>query len=166
MESARLLAVVLSFLYRLVHRAFGALKLARRDAIAKDAEILGLRHQVAVLRRQVGRSPLHLVGPGADRPARRSHPTTAVNGIRGHGEDDPRLASPSRGSTLNLPPPPTRATTTRARPRRAHRASRPGEPSVGIFTHRRRTTKARHHRVQDERRHPARPTRPFPSTTA
>jgi len=26
MESARLLAVVLSFLYRLVHRAFGALK--------------------------------------------------------------------------------------------------------------------------------------------
>jgi len=42
--------VVLSFLYRLVHRAFGALGLARRDAIAKDAEILVLRHQVAVLR--------------------------------------------------------------------------------------------------------------------
>jgi putative transposase len=56
MESARLLAVVLSFVYRLVHRAFGALKLARRDAIAKDAEILVLRHQVAVLRRQVGRA--------------------------------------------------------------------------------------------------------------
>ena len=56
MESARLLAVVVSFLYRLVHRAFGALKLARRDAIAKDAEILVLRHQVAVLRRQVGRA--------------------------------------------------------------------------------------------------------------
>ncbi|MHB8290110.1 MAG: integrase core domain-containing protein [Acidimicrobiales bacterium] len=56
MESARLLAVVLSFLYRLVHRAFGALKLARKDTIAKDAEILVLRHQVAVLRRQVGRA--------------------------------------------------------------------------------------------------------------
>ncbi len=56
MESARLLTVVLSFLYRLVHRAFGALKLARRDAIAKDAEILVLRHQVAVLRRQVDRA--------------------------------------------------------------------------------------------------------------
>ena len=52
-EAAR--RVVLSFLYRLVHRAFGAFKLARRDAIAKDAEILVLRHQVAVLRRQVGR---------------------------------------------------------------------------------------------------------------
>ena len=56
MESARLLAVVLSFLYRLAHRAFGALKLARRDTFAKDAEILVLRHQVAVLRRQVGRA--------------------------------------------------------------------------------------------------------------
>jgi len=56
MESARLLAVVLSFLYRLVHRTFGLLRLARRDAFAKDAEILVLRHQVAVLRRQVGRA--------------------------------------------------------------------------------------------------------------
>jgi len=37
MKSAGLLAVVLSFLYRLVHRAFGALKLARRDVIARSA---------------------------------------------------------------------------------------------------------------------------------
>lgn len=56
MESARLLVVVLSFLYRLVHRTFGALKLARRDTIAKDAEMLVLRHQVEVLRRQVDRA--------------------------------------------------------------------------------------------------------------
>jgi putative transposase len=48
--------VVLSFLYSLVHRTFGLLGLARRDAFAKDAEILVLRHQVAVLRRQVGRA--------------------------------------------------------------------------------------------------------------
>ncbi|MHB1517031.1 MAG: helix-turn-helix domain-containing protein [Acidimicrobiales bacterium] len=56
MESARLLGAVLSFLYRLVHRTFGLLGLARKDAIAKDAEILVLRHQVAVLQRQVGRA--------------------------------------------------------------------------------------------------------------
>jgi|GEM_PF-1722802 len=56
MEWARLLAVVLSFFYLLVHRTFGLLGLARSDAIAKDAEILVLRHQVAALRRQVGRA--------------------------------------------------------------------------------------------------------------
>ena len=46
---------MLCFLYRLTHSTFGLLGLARRDAIAKDAEIFVLRHQVAVLRRQVGR---------------------------------------------------------------------------------------------------------------
>lgn len=47
--------MVLSFLYRLVHRAFGFIRLHRMDALAKDAEILVLRHQLAVLRRQVSR---------------------------------------------------------------------------------------------------------------
>jgi hypothetical protein len=37
--------VVLSFLYRLIYRAFGALGLAKMDTIAKDAEILVLRHR-------------------------------------------------------------------------------------------------------------------------
>jgi len=50
MEPATLLAGVLSFVYRLVHRTFGLLGLARRDTIAKDPEILVLRHQVAVPR--------------------------------------------------------------------------------------------------------------------
>jgi hypothetical protein len=49
MEVARLLAVVLSFLYRLADPIFGVLRLARRDAIAKDAEILVVRHERAVL---------------------------------------------------------------------------------------------------------------------
>jgi len=48
--------VVLSFLYHLVHRAFGALKLAKCDTFGKEAEILVLPHQLAVLRRQVGRA--------------------------------------------------------------------------------------------------------------
>jgi putative transposase len=48
-------AVMLSFFYRLVHHAFGALRLAKRDTVAKDAEILVLRHQLAVLGRQVAR---------------------------------------------------------------------------------------------------------------
>ena len=47
--------MALSFLYRLFRRLVGALSLHRMDAVAKEAEILVLRHQLAVLRRQVAR---------------------------------------------------------------------------------------------------------------
>lgn len=47
--------MVLSVLYGLTRRAFALARLLPMDAVAKDAEILALRHRLAVLRRQVTR---------------------------------------------------------------------------------------------------------------
>jgi hypothetical protein len=47
--------VALSFLYQFLGRVLGLVRAHRRDAFAKDAEILVLRHQLSVLRRQVAK---------------------------------------------------------------------------------------------------------------
>jgi hypothetical protein len=47
--------VALSFLYRLVRHVVELLRTLRMDDAAKDAEILVVRHQLALLQRQVVR---------------------------------------------------------------------------------------------------------------
>ncbi len=47
--------MALSFLYRLVHRVIEVVRVHRMNAVVKDAEILVLRYQLAVLQRQVAR---------------------------------------------------------------------------------------------------------------
>ena len=48
--------MALSFLYQLVRPVLEGVRVHRMDAVAKDAEILVLRHPLAILDRQVARS--------------------------------------------------------------------------------------------------------------
>jgi hypothetical protein len=52
------MAVIWSLMYTLTRRAVGLMVLRLRGDAAKDVELLVLRHQVAVLRRQVDRPRL------------------------------------------------------------------------------------------------------------
>ncbi len=73
----------LRFVFLLVTRLGGWPRLRRREESWKDAEILLLRHQLAVLRRQPAARPKPFPGgPGADRGAARRDPARPAASLR------------------------------------------------------------------------------------
>ena len=94
----------LRFVFLLIMRASSWLQLSRREEAWKTAEILILRHQIAVLQRQQPRPEPGLGGPGIARdPARgateRPPPRAATASHPGH---DPALAPRHRPPPLGL----------------------------------------------------------------
>jgi putative transposase len=83
--------MALSFLYLVVRALLGALVRSRRGLDVKDVELLVLRHELTILRRQVARPKLKIEGPV---------PTRAVRSAGGHRVATPPVCPRWRGSGL------------------------------------------------------------------
>src|SRR5689334_20705673 len=92
-----------SLVYLLLRQILQMLTQLARDGGAKDVELLVLRHQVAVLRRQVHRPrtpPGRLRGAGGPVPAAASRPPVGVLRHPGHA---PALAPAAARPALDYP---------------------------------------------------------------
>jgi hypothetical protein len=93
--------VSVRFLYLIVVRVFGWLALLRRSQASKDAEILVLRHEVMVLRRQVAQT-----GLGGPRRPGGTGPAAAgrtAGQPADHAGNPAGLAPPSDHPQMDLP---------------------------------------------------------------
>jgi hypothetical protein len=113
--------VIFFVVYLHARRLLGCLMLLSRREASKDAELLVLRHQNAVLRRQVGRSPLPAGRPavaGGAVPA--DLPPPVGRGVHGDPGDAAGLAPATGHTQMGLHEP---AASSDDRPRQPRSAS-------------------------------------------
>ena len=111
-----------SFAYLAVRNLFALLPLLARSPRSKELEILLLRHELAILRRQSGRPHLGRVDRALLAALSRSLAPTRVDELPGEARDVAGVAPPARRSRLDVSTEEARAAALPARRRDADRA--------------------------------------------
>jgi hypothetical protein len=117
--------------YLLLRQVLHLLTQLARDDGAKDVELLVLRHQVAVLRRQVHRPDLQPAARVVLAALSRLLPRAQWSTFLRHPRHPAALASATPGPSLDLPAPASRVATGRRRDPKAGTAPGRREPDLG-----------------------------------
>src|ERR1035438_8242437 len=131
MRGARARSQLWAFVYLSVRRLLELVVLLVRSDDAKEIELLALRHEVAMLRRQVKRQTFEPGRPRATRGLQSASSTLPLGLLRRDPGDAPRMASTVSGPTLDLSTP----TGPSQGGRGDHHPRKPpgqGEPPVGL----------------------------------
>jgi hypothetical protein len=140
--------------YLMLCRSIQVLVLLVRGDTAKDLEILVLRHQLAVLRRQIPRPRLEPADRALLAAVSRAAPSPLVVLLRAT-RHTAALAPTAGRRRLDLPAPPDRPATAGPGGPTPDRPPGQGEPSVGLPAHQRRTPTAWRMRLGDRDPHDA-----------
>src|SRR6185436_18048061 len=128
--------------YLIFARLCSWLVLLGRSSAYKDAELLVLRHEIAVLRRASSRPRTRLGRPRRPRRAGPAPAGKAASAPAGHPRHRPALAPPPGHPQVDLPQP-DRTAAGQRRDSRPHRAARHREQRLGIPEDPRRAAQAR-----------------------